>query len=257
MVRELGQMGLRIGGVEILQRVSNLMVKLRPPGAGERVVRGVPDEGMLEQDSTGGAGYRSDDTSAHGLVEDAEELIATAAAHSFEHLEVKFTTEHGGKREHVEARRGEVTKPATDHFADSLRDGELLDRAGLEAALLDEQAHHFADEERIALGLGLNRIDERLGRSTAGRGLDVLRDGRLGQTLQGDAVGHRLASQLGQRARERVAQRWVHVAVGGNHEEPAVGELPCEKPEQQERRLVGRVHVVQNQHEWTPLRRRP
>src|SRR5439155_16702425 len=171
VVRELGQMGLRIGGVEILQRVSNLMVKLRPPGAGERVVRGVPDEGMREQDSTGGTGYCSDDTSAHGLVEDAEELIATAAAHSFERLEVKFTTEHGGEREHVEARRGEVTKPATDHLADSLRDAELLDRAGLEAALLDEQAHHFADEERIALGLGLDRVNERLGRSTAGRHL--------------------------------------------------------------------------------------
>ena len=92
-------------------------------------------------------------------------------------------------------------EPTADHLSDPLGDGELLDGVAFEAALLDEQADHLADEEGVALGLGLDRPDERRGRSPARRDLDVLRYGALGQALEDDPVSHGLASQVGQGAR--------------------------------------------------------
>ena len=67
-----------------------------------------------------------------------------------------------------------------------------------EAPLGVEQPHDLGHEERIALGLGVDRRDELVRRPGRRGELDVLGDVVLVQPVQRDLAGVRLAHELGQ-----------------------------------------------------------
>ena len=58
-----------------------------------------------------------------------------------------------------------------------------------------------------------------------------------------------LASQLGERRRERIREGRIDVAVRADDQQAAVAELASDEPQKQKRGLVGRVQVVEHQHQ--------
>ena len=106
-----------------------------------------------------------------------------------------------------------------------------------------------ADEERVALGLGVDRRDELVRRPGRGGELDVLGDVVLGQAVERDLARVRLAHELGERCRQRVAEGRIDVAVGADDQQAAAGDLARDEAQQQERRLVGGVDVVEDDDE--------
>ena len=119
----------------------------------------------------------------------------------------------------------------------------------LQASLRGEQPHDLADEQRVALGLGVHRRSQlRCGR--AGRGeLDEVGDVGLAEAGERERPRDRLASQLGEGRRERIRQGRIDVAVRADDQQAAVAELAGDELEKQERGLVCRVQVVEHQHQ--------
>ena len=72
--------------------------------------------------------------------------------------------------------------------------------------------------------------------------------------VSGEPARDRLPREGGERVAERFGERRVHVAVGADDQDPAVGELAGHELQQQQRGLVGGVQVVEHEHER--LRRR-
>ena len=71
----------------------------------------------------------------------------------------------------------------------------------------------------------------------------------LAQAAERKRSRDRLASQLGERRRERIREGRIDVAVGADDQQAAVAELAGHEPEEQERGLVRRVQVVEHQHQ--------
>ena len=80
-------------------------------------------------------------------------------------------------------------------------------------------------------------------------------DVRLGQAAQLDAPGHLLAGQLCECGRERVAYRRIDVAIRPDDEDPTPREFAGEESQQEQRRLVRSVEVVEDEDERTGGRR--
>ena len=71
----------------------------------------------------------------------------------------------------------------------------------------------------------------------------------LGQPGERHGQRDRLARELGERSLQRIGGRRVHVAAGADDHHPALGELAGDELQQQQRRLVRGVQVVEHEHE--------
>ena len=96
----------------------------------------------------------------------------------------------------------------------------------------------------------VDRADELGRRRDAARRLDEAADvlparGRAAST----PLEEPLAGELGERLRERVPARELHVAVGADEEQAHARELARDELEQAQRSLVGPVQVVEHEHE--------
>ena len=98
------------------------------------------------------------------------------------------------------------------------------------------------------------RAQLRCGRARRGE-LDEASDVGLAQAGERKRSGDRLASQLGEGRRERVRQRRIDVAVRADDQQAALAKLAGDELKKQERRLVGRVQVVEHEHQRPPGRR--
>ena len=95
-------------------------------------------------------------------------------ADTSERLERELPAEHGREHQDAVALLREVSEPAGDDVPDALRDRRSWLLRLRPDALESEQAHRLGDEERISLGLLVQRCDE-LRRGDRRRGqLDVL-----------------------------------------------------------------------------------
>jgi len=150
-----------------------------------------------------------------------------------------------------------VGEAAGDDVTDALGDGEpdLGRGPGLDA-LDGQQTQDLADEERVALGLVVQQRDQ-LRRGDLRRGqLDVRGDLALAQPAEREATGHRLACDVGQHRGQRLRGQRVDVAVGAEHEHPGRAELAGEEPQEQQRRRVCRMEVVQDEQDASISRSR-
>ena len=133
--------------------------------------------------------------------------------------------------------------------------GMLELRAGaLDPALRGQQLNRLRDEQGIPLCLGVDRIGHSRPGPRAGRKLDVL--GHVGGAQPGERQLARvgLPHQLGHRRGERVAGRRVDIAIRGHDEQAAVVQPAGDKLQQEERRLVGGMQVVEHDDERAVLR---
>ena len=79
VARELGQVRLDVGRVELLQRLARLPVELDPPRRREVVVERVPDEGMTKAQPAGCARHFVHDAFRHGFVQDVQHFVSADA----------------------------------------------------------------------------------------------------------------------------------------------------------------------------------
>ena len=146
------------------------------------------------------------------------------------------------------ARPGKPCDATPDDLPNLGRYLQGVDR-GAETPLRVEEAYDLPDEERIAAGLGMDcRHGSSFGRDARDVG-DVIRNVVVRKTAEGDATDERLSHELGERGAERVAQRRVDVAVRGNEQQPRPHDFARDEPEEEQRRLVGGMQVVEEHDE--------
>ena len=64
--------------------------------------------------------------------------------------------------------------------------------------------------------------------------------------------GRRFAGKLRQRDGQRMAAIQLNVAVGAQHQDPGLTQLPGSKPQQQDRWRIGGVQIIQHEHQRLP-----
>ena len=180
VVRQLGEMGLRIGGIDRLERLADLLVEPQPPRQGQVVVERVPDESMTEAKPTGRSGHLANDALGHGLVQHVEQFAVRQPAEPRQRVQAELPAHHRGRHEKAAALLGEPRHAPTDHRADPRRDAQVRVRLG-DAALGVKQPHDLRDEQRVPLRLAVDRVDQLSRRLDPGRELDIFGNVALAQ----------------------------------------------------------------------------
>jgi hypothetical protein len=155
---QLRQVGLEVGGVDRFERLARSQVELLPPRRAQVVVERVSYERVAEAKPAGRSGDVVEDALGDRLVECVEQLVAGKAADPSEGIQPELPAQNRRGHEQVPAAPGEPPEPASDHRAHSRRNSQQLVRRG-DTAFGVQQPHHLADEERIAFGLGVDRLD--------------------------------------------------------------------------------------------------
>ena len=142
---------------------------------------------------------------------------------------IEARSEDGGEVEHLPRGRVEARGARQDRVAQRLRQS----RSGGE---------NLGDEERVAGGplVEIGRVEP------AVRGEYSYRRGRQRQERQSTA--RRRAREIAEHTPQRVTRPDLVVAIGGEHQAARSIETPTEIAQQIERRVVGPVHVFEDQH---------
>ena len=135
-----------------------------------------------------------------------------------------------------------------DRLANAVGNAQRRDpRLAVQAALRAEQAHDLVDVERVALRGLVDRAHDAVGGTAARDALDELGDVALAQPAQRQPLA--VAVDVGNRAGHRRVQARLRFAVRADDEDRSVAQMDGEERQQQQRRLVGAVQVVEDQDE--------
>ncbi len=136
-------------------------------------------------------------------------------------LAVELAADRRGDGQRAVGRLREPVEAAADHLADALRDVELPRAGGGgrvlgQPPLAGEQADDLAEEERVALGLGVDRLGEAGRRLDPGRHLYVAGDDVGVEAAQRDPPRPLGGGELAEHPGERVMAAELDVAVGAD-----------------------------------------
>ncbi len=241
-------------------------VHAHPAVGAELLVERRPDQRVGEAVPADRAADLLEHRRLGGLVEGVEQDITGRAARSLDHREVELGADDRRPTQGVVGDVRQARQASADHLADAFGDADLGEGevagpvvvALHEEAGLHQVAQHLAHEERVALGLGVHRSGQ-LHRG----GLERMAGGRLHE--RGDAAAVEadqvqpadpgLPAEIAEGLGQRVGPVEVGVPVGGQDEHPQRGDRPQEVAEQEQRRLVGPVEVVEHQDHRVGLRR--
>ena len=126
-------------------------------------------------------GTSDDHARLQRLVEQCQDGAALEPADAGQRMQVELAPEDRSQREQPVALVREMAQPAADRLPDAVRDGERRRHLIRELSFLAEQLHDLADEQRVALGLGVHRRTQLGGRDRGGRERDEAGDVGLGQ----------------------------------------------------------------------------
>ena len=140
--------------------------------------------------------------------------------------------------------------------------GSFEERLGRKAQPCRTREHRVADRPRDLLGFRGKRLDDE--ERVPGRpavelsGVDAVRlgkqdDGLRRERAQADAVHRSTRRELSEHHPKRMATVELVVSIGGEDERRNSLDLPGEQPQHVERRLVGPVHVFEDEHGGLPL----
>ena len=184
-------MRLRIVRVQRLERLADVAVEPQPSRRRQLVVQRIPDEHVDEAEPPRRARGLGDDAAHDRLVEDVEEGVEIAFARPREGFQVELAPEHRREHKFAEARVGEVTQTAPDRVAHARRDRDpgVDARDFVQPAFGRKQLQDLADEERVAVGLAVDRRDQIGGRLETVLDLDQTGHVGLGQSAQRERRG--------------------------------------------------------------------
>ena len=193
------------------------------------------------------------------LVEEIEHGIFVGAEHPAHDLEREPARHRGADREHLVALVAEAREAAPDHFAHAL--GQLFGDAfraarpvpvdAFERTALREVAQDLGDEERVALGLAVHRLREDRRRLLLADGFDERLHLVAVEPAQQHALVEVLSPQRGDHVGERMGAVELDVAIRAHDQDALATQVARQVLQQQERRLVGPVEVVEHEHDRT------
>jgi hypothetical protein len=178
-----GEKRLEVVAADHLDGASELQVEPAAPGYGDLVVEGLAKQCMGEVIVAGFAqGF--DHTGLQGLVDcRAADVFIDIVRQRGQQPELEGAADDRCSGEHLVRAGGQAIQAAPDDFLDAFGNAQRTACAGCRTFLC-EQARHFTDEQGVAFGLHVNRIDQRRGKGrTAGQMHHVRRFG-MGQPTQ-------------------------------------------------------------------------
>lgn len=197
------------------------------------------------------------DPRGHGLLQRSEQLRRGTAGQRAEALQVELPPQDRGQGEHLGRVTAEVGQASADHLADAFGDGgRPLHRGGrADPPLAGQEAHDLDHEERVSLRLLVHGGDQPAGRARAGGELDEPGHVVPVEPSEVQPAGHGGPAQLGQGDAQRVVPFQGHVPEAPDHQEPRLGDLPGQEPQQQQRGRIGGVQVVEHEDQRFARRR--
>ena len=248
MMGEPAEVIVDLAGVHRLDRRGAVAMDRRAPRGRHLGVQGLADQRVSEGVLAGAFARLDDQPCVDRFAERRRHLFRRAVADPRDHLELELPTADGGEPQHLVGGLREAIEPPADHLAHALRDRDLPPRLVLaEATLGRHQPHDLADEERVAPRLLADRDGELGGRAIdAGGELDVAGDSVGVEAVQCDSTRGVDLGELAERCGKRVVAAELDVAVGADDQQAGVGEPAGEEAQQQQRRLVGPVQIVEH-----------
>jgi len=246
MVGELGEVGLRIVGVPLHENFADALVQTRARERAQFIAQGLAHQRVREP-VAGGRRARRDQAMALAFVEAGQKIrrldwLLVQPEHAFEQGEIECHADHRRDPQDVQTGVGEAGQAVADGLAHTERDARTDLRRGRVPAG-HEEPDHLAGEEGIASGASMHRCDQ----PRRGRGALQQRDevGQIGfaETVQLELLA--LARHVAEDARNGMVGWQLRVASGADDEQPRRPHLPRDEAQQQERRRVGPVHIVE------------
>ena len=167
-------------------------------------------------------------------------------------VQAKFPADDRGGGQYPVAFLRQPVEALAYNFADTLGNSKTWRSSGFSPAqlpLLSQETDHFGQEIGVALGVGEYVLYQGLIRSNA-RGLFCQTAGLVQvQAPQQVPLEHLLPGKLGKGIGERMLTGQLHVPIAADHEYAAIGQLLRQEAKQKQRRLVGPMEIVQDQHQ--------
>ena len=245
VVSQLRQVRLRVAGVQLLERVADLPVEADPARGRQLLVHRVAYQHVGEAQAADAVGQFADEPRGYRLLERREEVVLLQPADALQRVELELASQHRCQGQDLVAAFGHALEPAAYRLTDALGDGEPFGL--LVEALRGEEPPDLAGEQRVAVGLLVHPRRQVVVRRGSGDLLEQPRGLRAAQPLQREAPDDRKPCELGEGLRQLGPD--LTVAVAGNHEDLRAGELLRDESEQQDRRGVRGVQVVEADRE--------
>lgn len=254
---QLGEPRVGVVPAQRLERLRDLSVQTRTTRDAESVVEGVTDERVGEGETTGRRRNLVDERSLDGLLEERQDAVLVVAEGRREKVEVEVLADD---RSHAEG-LGDIIPESGDAPADDLVDalGQVENRGVVghppatvllvDTARLREVAEHLHRVEGVSVGLLMEGMRER-----DPLGVELVPGGCLHEVDEVDVVDpvqlDPFDTRLAIEARECIVQvqlrRHIVVPVRADDEHAQALGRRDQMPEQQERRFVGPVQVVED-----------
>ncbi len=196
-----------------------------------------------------------------GLLQQLQQPLAVQAAGRLQHPQLEVAADHRGNLQDPLAVVGQAAEPLGDHRPDPLRQpalehpGAAGDR--IEPALAGQQPHHLGDEQRVAVGLLVQRRGQRRRGRHPGHQRDEAGHVLLVQPAQQHPPAVPPSGQVGQGRHQRMPPVDLCVPVDAHHQQAGTLQLATHEAQQGQRRRVRPVQVVEDQQQRAAGGRRP
>ena len=185
------------------------------------------------------------------LLERAQELVLGQQHHPLEQRRVHVTPDHRGDPQQLDRRRLEPAQPPGDDLLDALGQPEALELGGARAARvhpgLEQVADDLLDEERVSLGLLVQRTGERPRGRLAGAQPRPARRSRPRSRPRMSSCEASRSRRSSVRALVNVSPRRSAGAVRAQDQHPGRARGAGQVAQEQERRPVRPLEVVEHE----------
>ena len=239
------QLGLAGGGP--FERLAHGGVQAGAAGGGQVAVERLADEAVDEAERAGRPRGLLQQLHRERLVEALQEIGTADPRRALERRELELAALDRGHLERFEDLRAQRQKAPADGVAHAVGQRQALAQRLVDAALGHQQAHDLVGVERVALGQRVQRVHELLGGVSAAAVDDQRAQVVVLEPAEVDA--HPEARQLAEHRLELGSARRTGFVVGGDDEHVRLAHRPGQEGEQQQRRQVGGVEVVEEHDE--------
>ena len=247
VVRELGERRIGPVAVEGEERLADRCVERDAVLRGQIVVQRLADQPVREAVAAEQTRHLLDEPGRRRLVELPEQRDALLLHDQAQGLDAELGADDGGRGERARNVSGERIEPPADRVAHALRNPEAP-----RGALGGLQAHELIREQRIALGDGMQVIDERR------RRVSTLRRDQLVQLAPRQAAQDeplRDLAEVRQRERQLAVAPGRAEAAGADGEDPGPVDPAGEELEEPHGRDIRGLEVVEHDDDRPPRRR--
>jgi hypothetical protein len=250
VVRHLGRIGVTGG----LERLADAAVQGAPARGAGVLIDGLADERVHEHVRP--CPRLVDESGPDADLERVEHGSGPPPVHGGDELVPERATDHSGGAQRAQDVGAQLGQSRRDELLHAVRDAErrvahLQDEPSValdEHVTVVEVTQQLHDEERVACRVAAQRRPQRRRSRPPFEGADQLRDLVLGQAVQRDALDRDLVSKVGHGAHDVIAAGQLCRAVCRDPEQPGVLRRAGDVSQQQQRRRVGPVQVLEHEH---------